>query len=382
MSGHRSLFLSTKSLKWSMLIWERWYALLNKDKKVYFNTDISMNNHMLLLGKSGSGKTVQAQKLMIEIVKQGGTVVAVDMHQTLSGNQIFWKYKEDFNKYLTEIDAYQNGICCNFFEPLVYADGVQEHLSDTVDAVTNVLGRTLNLGMSQQAVLRTAVGYVAQEGGFEREGFRAIDHALARMGSKVADGIAERLHQLSAHNIFRSGQWFAQKGHINVVRLGRFSLGTQELVAEMLLSYLWRLAMAGRLIEGGLYAFVDECQSLLSGKNSSLAQILSEGRKFNLNIILATQQLLQGSASVVQQRLTQCGMILLFQPDVNRVNQIAKMVDVASTGEWRLMLRNLKQGEFVTHGALMVGGSIVEYPIRVSAYEAAETKNAKGVLVN
>ena len=331
--------------------------MLNKDKKVYFNTDISMNNHMLLLGKLGSGKTVQAQKLMIEIVKQGGTVVAVDMHQTLSGNQIFWKYKEDFNKYLTEIDAYQNGICCNFFEPLVYADGVQEHLSDTVDAVTNVLGRTLNLGMSQQAVLRTAVGYVAQEGGFEREGFRAIDHALARMGSKVADGIEERLHQLSAYNIFRSGQWFAQKGHINVVRLGRFSLGTQELVAEMLLSYLWRLAMAGRFIEGGLYAF-------------------------NLNIILATQQLLQGSASVVQQRLTQCGMILLFQPDVNRVNQIAKMVDVASTGEWRLMLRNLKQGEFVTHGALMVGGSIVEYPIRVSAYEAAETKNAKGVLVN
>ncbi len=114
MSGHRSLFPSTKFLKWSMLIWERWYALLNKDKKVYFNTDISMNNHMLLLGKSGSGKTVQAQKLMIEIVKQGGTVVAVYMHQTLSRNQIFWKYKEDFNKYLTEIDAYQNGICCNF----------------------------------------------------------------------------------------------------------------------------------------------------------------------------------------------------------------------------------------------------------------------------
>ena len=60
-----------------MLIWERWYALLNKDKKVYFNTDISMNNHMLLLGKLGSGKTVQAQKLMIEIVKQGGTVACV-----------------------------------------------------------------------------------------------------------------------------------------------------------------------------------------------------------------------------------------------------------------------------------------------------------------
>ena len=67
-----------------------------KNRGVAFDCENALNKHLLILGKSGGGKTVEAQKIMPEIVKEGGTVMALDLHQTLASSQIFWKYKPDF----------------------------------------------------------------------------------------------------------------------------------------------------------------------------------------------------------------------------------------------------------------------------------------------
>lgn len=340
-----------------------------KNRGVAFDCENALNKHLLILGKSGGGKTVEAQKIMTEIVKEGGTVMALDLHQTLASSQIFWKYKPDFELYTQEVDVYQNGIQCNLLEQITFEDGVQEQLIDTVAAITNVFSRILNLKCNQQAVLREAINHVCDKNTFEQNGFQAVGEELCEMNTKMSQALYEKLYQLFAHNVFRPGNRFLENGKINIIRLGRFALGVQEMIADVLLSYIWRLAMTGKFSQSGLFIFVDECQNLASGKNSLLAQILSEGRKFNVNLILATQIIPQDSTSVIQHYLTQCGMILYFQPDARHLSVIARMIDPVSAGEWMPVLRTLKRGEFVASGALTVDGGVIDKPLKVTAFE-------------
>lgn len=106
-----------------------------------------------------------------------------------------------------------------------------------------------------------------------------------------------------------------------------------------------------------------------SGKDSALAQVLSEGRKFNVNLLLATQQIEQGSASIVQQRLAQCGLILYFQPNINQAAAVAKRISMNDGEGWRNVLKTLKRGEFVAVGDLIVDEKSINSPLKVSAYE-------------
>ena len=340
-----------------------------KDKVVKYDLDGSMNGHILINGKSGSGKTVQAQKIMLEIVKQGGTVLAFDIHQTLYENQILEKYQTDFMKYTNNLNVYHDGIVCDLLEPMVYPDGEKEYVQDAISAITDVISRTFSLKCRQQATLRQAINCVVENEGYEKKGFTAIGEELASMENQVAEGLREKLYALFVHNIFRPGKWMVEENKINIVRLGKFDLKTQELVAEILLAYIWRLANVNYFTENGLYIFVDECQDMHSGKDSALAQILSEGRKFNANLLLATQQIEQGSSSIVQQRLAQCGLILYFQPNINQASTVAKRISMNDGEGWGNVLKTLKRGEFVAAGDLIVDGKLIDRPLKVSAYE-------------
>ena len=59
-----------------------------KKQEVAFDRDRSMNCHILLLGESGCGKSTMAQKMMLKIVEEGGTVVTLDIHHVLDDSQI------------------------------------------------------------------------------------------------------------------------------------------------------------------------------------------------------------------------------------------------------------------------------------------------------
>ena len=73
----------------------------------------SVNSHIALIGASGSGKSVQAQKIICEIVKAGGTVLVIDSHAAFTDDQIFEKYKACIDEYRNDIDAYETAIPCH-----------------------------------------------------------------------------------------------------------------------------------------------------------------------------------------------------------------------------------------------------------------------------
>ncbi len=211
---------------------------------VCMNTKSSLNCHMLLLGGSGAGKTVEAQRIICEIVKNGGTVLAFDLHHCLDDAEIFRTYAEAFSTAKTETDVRTEGIRCRFLEPMHYEDGTVEDEWSVVSSVADIVKRALRFGVNQEAVLREAIYAGQEEKMYEKEGIRCLDRILERSEEKLAKNVRERLRPLTMPNVFRPGDGFIKRGRINILRLSRFDLGTQEIIAELVLSFLWRQANA------------------------------------------------------------------------------------------------------------------------------------------
>lgn len=339
------------------------------EKPVCIDTRKTMNQHILFLGESGTGKTVEGQKIICEIVKQGGTVLALDMHHCLDDDEIFRTYKEAFYTSKIEIDARIEGVRCRLLEPMSFMNGTVEDEWCVINSITDVIKRVLRFGVNQEIILREALYSAKKEKLYEKEGIRCLDKILARSEEKLSMHVRERMRLLTMPNIFRPGDGFVRKGKINVLRISDFDLGTQEIVAELVLSFLWRQANALLYRDEPLYIFVDECQNLPTGKTSSLSRIISEGRKLGLHLILATQQISLGTLTVMEQRMQQSGTILYFRPDMMSAERIAKMIDREKYKRWTCILRELKCGEFIGIGALSVNGIQAEKALIISSYE-------------
>lgn len=348
-----------------------------KNRIVTFDDATGTNGHILVMGESGSGKTVQCQKLISSAVQQNATVIALDMHGALSDDQIFWKYKPIFEQYVHNINKKMEGIGCNLLTPVKYADGTMENVIDTIGSVTEVLAEAIKAGSRQRSELRKALEFLYENEEYEKYGFKSLDTALYNAGTKEAEILRDKLYFLTAHNVFVPENDFYIENKINIFRLSRYDLKTQQLIAEILLSYIWRLAMADKFKKSPVYIFLDECHNLPTGRNNTLAQFLAEGRRFGINLILATQIMEEGKTSIVQQRLTQCGVKLYFKPASSKVAMTAKMIDPNRVGEWSRLLRTLQVGEFITDGRFMVDGISRGEPLKISGYETKDALNDK-----
>jgi len=341
------------------------YLGKNNRLNVYFNLEATLNKHIIIFGKTGSGKSVQAQNIVLDIARNGGTVVVLDVHSVFSKEHIFHVYREELEMYLHEINVYDDGICCDFFAPVMFADGTFEKTCDTAGAVVDILARTTNMGIKQKSILRRAVEEVIDKGLFKAHGIKALDRQLTHDGTYAEKCVRDKIYPFIIHNIFRSGNSFIKQGKVNVVRLEKFNLSTQEIIAELVLSYLWRMASVSSFKENGLFVFVDEFHNLISGKKCALKQIIAEGRKFNLNLILATQQF-PSSIQHTAQDFMQSGLILLFKPCSDQIDMVAKFIDFDNKKEWRKILKSLKQGEFIAVGELVLNNFQCIKPLKIT----------------
>ena len=65
------------------------YLGQNNNLDTYFDLEAASNKHIIIFGATGSGKSVQAQNIILDIARNGGTVVVLDIHSVFSKEQIF-----------------------------------------------------------------------------------------------------------------------------------------------------------------------------------------------------------------------------------------------------------------------------------------------------
>ena len=338
---------------------------------VYFCPKKGSNAHIGLFGRTGEGKTVMAQRIMLQLAEQGAAVLAFNVHGALDPDQILPTYVERFDRLRQDFIAYDRAIPLNLFSPITFRDGTQETSSDTVGAVTDIFARATKLGPVQKSVLRIAIEAAMNHCAETQDimSTRLIGEFIQKCGTKESSALFEKLRGLLLRDFFAEGEAAFTASRINIVNLDKLHVDLQEQMEEVILSLVWRLANAGYFKNKPLWIFVDEVQNVNSGREDALPRLISEGRKMGINLILSTQIILNGSPSSLQQRLPQCGAILFCRPSANRLNATAKMIAPGDVETWSLRLRDLKVGQFAAVGNFSLNATPIDHPLIIDARE-------------
>ncbi|MCI9370798.1 MAG: hypothetical protein HFH65_10845 [Lachnospiraceae bacterium] len=89
---------------------------------------------------------------------------------------------------------------------------------------------------------------------------------------------------------------------------------------------------------------VDEFHKIKISKESSILQILKEGRKFDFGVILSSQFIAHYDSDILL-ALLQCATNLFFYPIGKDATAIVKQLSVENPKAWELLLKNLKLGK-------------------------------------
>lgn len=334
------------------------------NKPAFFVTGKAHNGHIVLTGASGSGKTTQGINLMIQAAKQGAAVIALDIHNIFSEDQVIGELKENFERLSVSKDVYSEGLCIPLFTKGTFRDGTEENEEEVIGNVANIIATAYRLGNVQKSVLRQAMDFVYEENLYQKYGITIVDMVLKRMGTDKSEEVADRISEITNRNVFRDGEKFLEEGKINIIRLSKFSLDMQSLISEVVMNYLWRLANQGQFAEKGVCLFVDECHNYNMGKTGILSRMMMEGRKLGINLILATQ--LINSQNFLSKLMMQAGLVMFFKPAKNEVKEAARLIDKESQKSLCMDLRRLKVGEFMSGGTVVLGKNTVENPLIIA----------------
>lgn len=331
--------------------------------EVYLNASGQYNGHIAIFGVSGSGKSVAGQKIMVELCASGATVLTFDLHQTFADEHIFPTLMKRIKGFSCDIDPYTAGIKLPLFTPVKLENGECEDQIDVISSVTSIFANALGLRCRQKSELYRAMEGLANSGRYRSYGIAGLEDMLSMLDGDTAGTIRDKLRYILAKNVFQDGTDWLYEKKLNILRISRFDIESQALIAEVLLSFVWRLGNAGKFRTKPIFILVDECQVLQMGKNSLIHTIISEGRKMGINLILITQSLAACGASA--KNLLQAGLKLYFKPREDETIAIAKAISGTRYRDFLIQLRSLQVGECIAAGALCLNGMPIDRPLRL-----------------
>lgn len=157
--------------------------------------------------------------------------------------------------------------------------------------------------------------------------------------------------------------WVRDKA--TVLDLSGYSHSIQILLAQLVISILWRYyRIYGQRMNTGTWIVLDEFQNFPLHNGSLLAQLLREGRKYNLSLLLATQTL---AAFDIPKRglLQQAGTKLYFQQTEVDINRLAKEFSGIEAADAKSILQGLKVGECLVDGEFSIFGKTVKRALKI-----------------
>lgn len=324
------------------------------------------NASICMTGISGSGKTVRMQKIELDCVENGATVIAFDLNQTHTESQIFATICEKYNLYINRIEAIKDGINLSFLTAIQDAQGEQESFVSLVNSAVNALTAGQNMGLQQIGVLRNAVMNAVKNRPHFQTDVEAIAYFLLQDQDVRANAVYQRLWTVLNSGVLRPSEKSIQYGKINILDFSKMDMITKSTLVELTLSAIWRNATVrgAETIGTEMILAFDEFQLLSWQKSAVIRDILREGRRFGIKVLMATQTLEIFPKDVVSM-LNQMANRLVFRPPTSEICRLAKMIDPKKYEMWSGQLACLQIGESIGLGDFTVGGQEVRHPIKL-----------------
>ena len=193
---------------------------------------------------------------------------------------------------------------------------------------------------------------------------------------KHGEALANKLHPMVRANLFSceessqgwEGIFKSQLPTTRLIQLARLSRDIWRLATEFILWDLYSYACTNGNKNTPLPVVLDEVQNLDQTLDSPLGKMLTEGRKYGLSLILATQTL-SNLKKDEQDRLFQAAHKLFFAPAETEIDSYAKLLEQAVPASnkkaWLQELAKLKKGECISVGLHMNEFGVVEQGARV-----------------
>lgn len=325
----------------------------------YDHPDLA-NRHMIIFGRSGQGKTYCIQGLIMSLADNSINSTIIDYTNGFLPNHLEPEFSQSVKP--------QSHVLCH--QPLAMSPFRQQeqdfggiHIAEKPHTVAGRVASVFNkvyssIGERQLAVLNNVIEQGVLRYG-ERYDFRCMHDDLLEEGS-IGEALASKLSPLVKSNLFDSdekGGWGKmlndKEVNTNILQLASLSHDTSMLASEFMLWDLYAYASSYGSKEKPLPIVLDEVQNLDHRLASPLGKMLTEGRKYGISLILATQTLSM-LAKEEQDRLFQASHKLFFAPAETEVEKYAKILELSIRGsnrkEWVEQLSQLKKGECLSVG--------------------------------
>ncbi len=360
---------------------------LDNQKQVYWeygNKDLA-NRHLIVFGRSGQGKTYCIQGLLMEMAKHQLNSMVVDYTNGFLPEHLESEFKDKV-KPQTDLVAHKPLDLNPFNKQTQTIAGIQltDKAHDVASRVASVFKSVYSTIRDQQ--LPTLIGVI--EDGIELYGvdfsFEIMLNDLMDAG-KHGEALANKLSPMVKANIFScdhlssgwKGIYQSERPTTRLIQLATLSRDIWKLTTEFILWDLYSYVCTNGNKNSPLPVVLDEVQNLDQKLDSPLGKMLTEGRKYGLSLILATQTL-SNLKKDEQDRLFQAAHKLFFAPAETEIDSYAKLLEQAVPASnkkaWLQELAKLKKGECISVGLHMNDRGAVEQGAKVVKVSSLEER--------
>ena len=317
------------------------------------------NQHILIEGDSGSGKTTAIRQISKNLCREGNRVLALNVNGSFGD-------VTDKDECFSVVHAKKDGIPLSLLECLELSDGTREDLDDVAEAVVEVFSQAGRMGYEQRYLLSQAARKAVLLRKSCTDDMSCLKKALLGMDDDKGKILLAKFAPLLERVRFQreSGLW--TEGRVVVLDLSSYQQWVQLLIAQLVMSILWRQSRAeGQHGSNATWLVVDEFQNYSLRQDSVLEQILREGRKFKLSLILATQTLAAFETkkrAILQQPTTK----LHFRPVESDLRRIANGFPDMSPADARGILHGLRVGECLASGEFTIGCETIHRTLKIN----------------
>lgn len=328
------------------------------------------NPHILLWGRSGQGKTWYCCRKIEEEYEKGHNVWILDY----SGSYTMDELSKNKFKYMNDCSLEIYDLWTDPISWSMMNSSEDNYRSDLVDAITAVLDLR---SYYQRTILEEAITRCCNECYYFR--ISKLVDILENMidEAKLTEGLTNEITNISKllsrlypyrkisnlyiNRIMENHKKYKPK--INIVQLSGYPEHQRQFLTRLMTELMWKNFYSCS-DNSHKTIVLDEFQFLGVKPGSPLSDMLREGRKRGIALILSTQFISDYSVEE-QETLLQAGNILIFRPSDRDKRFSGGIVDSGNVREWTKILNNLEVGEAVLKGNYAINGNerILHTPI-------------------
>lgn len=329
----------------------------NQNFKIYTDRLSSKNGHVLITGKSGAGKTTALMHLAQEISANKERVYFLDYADCIttpcvtSRNILHdWSVTHTFEQHESHQNAVSTLLCYSEIIADIWSLGEKQKMMIT-DALLQ-LERKHSIPLNTQ---NPFYPFLNLENGQLRGDIVTLAYLLSNRKANEYKNLANRFLDivLLLEDSFYTDM-ILEDNVPTYLTILNYPAVAQKLIAKLTDLFLWSIFLkhVGTESPPPVTIICDEI-GLLNWRNSGILQkLLNEGRKFNINLILATQSLTDKLPKSAINAVMQADLHLAFTPTVTDYKLIAKSLYNKATQETISSLSDLPTGECFVRGHL------------------------------